>query len=165
VVQPGRVVVRQGQADGRDDVHVEVIRVGRDEGEDGDRRVRSIPPMPPMPPLTLHGQPLALPYAHADVGVSESLGSREFDGLRADGKRTTRTIPAGAIGNEKPIAIVSERWFSPELNVVVMSRTVDPRSGETLYRLTNLKRGEPPADWFRVPADYRVRGHSSSRSR
>src|SRR5262249_52265155 len=111
VVQPGRVVVRTGQSDGRDDVHVDVIRVGRDEGEDAAVRVRPIPPMPPMPPLTLHGQPLALPYAHADRGVTESLGSREFDGVRADGKRTTRTIPAGAIGNEKPIAIVSERWF------------------------------------------------------
>jgi hypothetical protein len=70
----------------------------------------------------------------------------------------TRTIPAGAIGNEKPIAIVSERWFSPELNIVVMSRDVDPRSGETFYRLTSVKRGEPPPELFKVPADYKVRG-------
>ena len=83
----------------------------------------------------------------------------------ADGKRTTRTIPAGTIGNEKPIAIVSERWFSPELNIVVMSLTVDPRSGETTYRLADIKRGEPPAEWFRVPADYTLRGQGSSRSR
>jgi hypothetical protein len=118
-----------------------------------------------MPPLTLHGHALALPYGHMDRGVTESLGSRDFDGVRADGKRTTHTIPAGAIGNEKPIAIVSERWFSPELNVVVMSRSVDPRSGETVYRLTDIKRGEPPAEWFRVPADYKVRSPGSSRSR
>ena len=164
-VQPGRVVVRKGQGDDRDDVHVEVIRVGRDEGEDSETRVRPLPPMPPMPPLTLQGHALALPYGRSDRGVTESLGNRDFDGVRADGKRTTRTIPAGAIGNEKPIAIVSERWFSPELNIVVMSRTVDPRSGETVYRLTDIKRGEPPAEWFRVPADYKVRSHGSSRSR
>ena len=65
---------------------------------------------------------------------------------------------AGAIGNEKPIAIVSERWFSPDLNVVVMSRNLDPRSGETVYRLTNVRRGEPSADLFKVPADYKLRG-------
>jgi hypothetical protein len=164
-VQPGRVVVRKGEGGDRDDVHVEVIRVGGGEGEDPETRVRPVPPMPPMPPLTLHGHALALPYGRMDRGVTESLGSREFDGVRADGKRTTRTIPSGAIGNEKPIAIVSERWFSPELNVVVMSRSVDPRSGETVYRLTDIKRGEPPAEWFRVPADYKVRSPGSSRSR
>jgi hypothetical protein len=166
-IQPGRVVVRKGHAEGGgDDIRVEVVRVGREE-EPGsaNARVRPLPPLPPMPPLTLQGHPLALPYGHADRGVTESLGSRDFDGVRADGKRTTRTIPAGAIGNEKPIAIVSERWFSPELNLVVMSRTSDPRSGETVYRLTDIKRDEPPVELFRVPADYKIRGEHGSRSR
>jgi hypothetical protein len=157
-VQPGRVVVRKGSQDGTEDVHVEVIRVGRDDEHDSaDMQGHSLP-MPPMPPLTMHGHPLGLPYGQADRPVTEALGSRDFDGVRADGKRTTRTIPAGAIGNEKPIAIVSERWFSPDLNIVVMSRNVDPRSGETVYRLTDLKRAEPSAELFKVPADYKVRG-------
>jgi hypothetical protein len=166
-IQPGRVVVRKGQADtDRGDIHVEVIRIGREE-EPGSAttRVHPLPPLPPMPPLTLQGHALALPYSHADRGSTESLGSRDFDGVRADGKRTTRTIPAGAIGNEKPIAIVSERWFSPELNVVVMSRVSDPRSGETVYRLTDIKRAEPPAELFRVPADYTIRGERGARTR
>jgi hypothetical protein len=106
----------------------------------------------------LRGHALALPDVPRDKGVTEVLGTRDFDGVKAEGKRTTHTIPAGAIGNEKPIAIVSERWFSPELNVVVLSRNADPRSGETVYRLTNVKRGEPPADLFKIPADYKVRG-------
>ncbi|TMG87338.1 MAG: hypothetical protein E6H78_01445 [Betaproteobacteria bacterium] len=155
-VQPGRVIVRKGERGGsRDDVHVEVIRIGHDEVTTPDVPVS---PMPPMPPLTMHGHPFPLPYGTRDKGVSEALGAREFDGIKAEGKRTTRTIPAGAIGNEKPIAIVSERWFSPELNIVVMSRDVDPRSGETVYRLTNVKRGEPPSELFKVPADYKLRG-------
>jgi len=156
-VQPGRVVVRSGKSDAGDgDVHVEVIRIA---GDDATRPPHApMPPMPPMPPLTMGGHPLVLPYVTADKGSTELLGTRDFDGVRADGKRTTRTIPAGAIGNEKPIAIVSERWFSPDLNVVVMSRNLDPRSGETVYRLTNIKRGEPSADLFKVPADYKLRG-------
>jgi len=153
-VQPGRVVVRKSGAD-ETDVQVEVIRiVGADEARRPDR---PMPPMPPIPPLTMGGHPLVLPYVSRDKGSTELLGTRDFDGVRADGKRTTRTIPAGAIGNEKPIAIVSERWFSPDLNVVVMTRNLDPRSGETVYRLTNIKRGEPSADLFRVPTDYKVR--------
>ena len=111
------------------------------------------------------GHPLVLPYVSADKGSTELLGSRDFDGVRADGKRTTRTIPAGAIGNEKPIAIVSERWFSPDLNVVVMTRNLDPRGGETVYRLTNIKRGEPSADLFKVPADYKLRSEERPSNR
>jgi hypothetical protein len=67
------------------------------------------------------------------------------------------TIPAGAIGNDKAIAIVSERWFSPELQVVVASTHHDPRFGETTYRLTGIVRGEPEKSLFEVPSDYTVR--------
>jgi hypothetical protein len=160
-VQPGRVIVRSshGGTDERD-VQVEVVRIVSDDSP-GAADV-AVAPLPPMPPLFLHGHALPLPERTAGKGVTETLGTRDFDGVKAEGKRTTRTIPAGAIGNEKPIAIVSERWFSPELNVVVLSRNLDPRSGETVYRLTNVKRGEPPADLFKVPADYKLRDEERS---
>ena len=58
----------------------------------------------------------------------------------------------------KPIVVTSERWFSPELHIVVFAKTSDPRAGETTYRLTNVKKGEPSAELFKVPADYRMRG-------
>jgi hypothetical protein len=66
------------------------------------------------------------------------------------------TIPAGQIGNELPIKMVSERWFSPELKVLVMSRQSDPRYGETSYRLTNITRGEPLPELFEIPSDFKV---------
>ena len=90
-------------------------------------------------------------------GTTTPLGSRDFDGVRADGKKTTWTIPAGRIGNKLPIEIVSERWHSPELNIVVFTRHADPRSGERTYRLENIKREEPSAELFKVPADYALR--------
>jgi hypothetical protein len=77
--------------------------------------------------------------------------------LQAEGTRITTTIPAGDIGNEQPIQIVDERWYSPELQVVVMTRHSDPRFGETTYRLTNIQRGEPSASLFQVPSDYTVK--------
>jgi hypothetical protein len=86
------------------------------------------------------------------------LGTKEFDGITADGTQTTHTIPAGEIGNEKPIVITSERWFSPEYNIVVYAKQSDPRTGDTIYRLANFKRGEPPADLFKVPSDYKAKG-------
>ena len=75
----------------------------------------------------------------------------------AEGTRTTRTISAGAIGNELPILVVTEYWRSPDLKILVLTRSADPRMGETTHRLVGIARGEPDASWFIVPADYTVR--------
>lgn len=88
---------------------------------------------------------------------SESLGEKTIEGVNAEGTRTVVTIAAGTIGNERPLEIVSERWYSPQLQAVVMSRHSDPRYGETTYRLTNIDRDEPDASLFTVPADFTVK--------
>jgi hypothetical protein len=88
---------------------------------------------------------------------TEKLEARSFDGVTAEGTRSTLTIPAGEIGNEMPIQIVDEHWYSPELQAVVMTRHSDPRSGETTYRLTNISRAEPAAALFQVPSDYTLK--------
>jgi hypothetical protein len=84
------------------------------------------------------------------------LAARRIEGLQAEGTRTTMTIPAHAIGNQSAIIIVSERWFSPDLQVVLLTRRSDPRFGETVYRLVNIVRVEPAAELFQVPTDYRI---------
>ena len=86
----------------------------------------------------------------------EDLGLQNIEGVMAAGSRTTTTIPAGQIGNDKDIRIVSEQWFSDELQVLVMTRHSDPRSGETVYRLRNILRAEPDQHLFTVPSDYTV---------
>jgi len=87
---------------------------------------------------------------------TESLGTQVIAGLLAEGTRTTQTIPAGQIGNSQPIAVVSERWYSPDLQVVLMSKRSDPRAGETVYQLTNISRGEPASSLFAAPAEFQV---------
>ena len=87
----------------------------------------------------------------------ESLGQRTVEGVEAEGTRITHTIAAGEIGNEQPINIVSESWYSPELQTIVMSRHSDPRVGETVYRLTNINRAEPARTLFEIPSDYTVK--------
>jgi hypothetical protein len=86
----------------------------------------------------------------------ESLGTQMMNGVSAEGTRITRTIAAGQIGNSKPIQIVFERWYSPDLQVVVKSTRTDPRFGTTTYTLTNVQRAEPAAALFTVPSDYTV---------
>jgi hypothetical protein len=87
---------------------------------------------------------------------SESLGSRAIEGVTCEGTRAVTKIEAGAIGNDRPIEITNERWYSPELQAVVMTRRNDPRTGEEIFKLTNVMRVEPPADLFQVPPTYQL---------
>ncbi len=89
-------------------------------------------------------------------GKTEALGKKSIEGVEAEGTRSTITIPAGQIGNDRPIVIVSERWYSPVLQAVVLSKHNDPRVGENVYRLTNINRAEPVKSLFELPADYKV---------
>lgn len=87
---------------------------------------------------------------------TESLGKQVIEGVEAEGVRSVITIPEGRIGNDLPIEIISERWDSPELQTVILSKHNDPRFGETVYRLTNISRAEPAQTLFEVPADYKI---------
>jgi hypothetical protein len=96
---------------------------------------------------------------------TESLGKQVIEGVEAEGTRSVITIPAGMHGNDQAVEVVSERWYSPELQTVVMSKHSDPRMGEHVYRLTNIKRDEPAHTLFEVPADYQVQEGGFGRGR
>ena len=111
------------------------------------------------PPMAGEGAGFRMEYHNSEdrKAKTEALGKQNVEGVEAEGTRTTLTIPAGEIGNERAIEVVSERWYSPQLQTVVMTRHSDPRFGETVYRLTNIDRSEPPANLFEVPADYTLK--------
>ena len=88
--------------------------------------------------------------------TKENLGDQTINGIHATGTRMTTTIPAGKMGNEKPIVVTSERWYSPELQATVMTKHNDPWSGELKTEFTNVNTGEPDASLFTVPSDYKV---------
>lgn len=151
----------EAKGDGQRQVDIQVLRL-----QPGDAPPAPTPPLPGAPyAWTLPAPPPAIQWqaqraAPRGPGVVNALGSKDIEGVRANGERTSWTIEAGKIGNEKPIQIVREVWTSPELLLTVLSRDADPRSGETVYRLANLKRGEPDAALMKVPADYAQRsGH------
>ena len=87
---------------------------------------------------------------------TESLGHQTIEGVQTEGTRTTVTIAAGQLGNEQPIQIVTETWYSADLQMAILSRRTDPRSGETVTRYANMSRTEPAHALFEVPADYKV---------
>jgi hypothetical protein len=86
----------------------------------------------------------------------EALGTRDIDGIAAIGKKTTTTIPAGFMGNDRPLEVTDEQWEAVDLKVLLLTRYHDPRTGDVEYRLSKITRAEPPADLFAVPAGYRI---------
>ncbi len=167
-----RVVVRSvdeketGDGTRREEIRVQVVRAG-------DREITvPLAPIPPMPPVA--GAPLPpvppLPpmpgmqtmrfesTARLGKGVTTQMGAKEFDGVRAEGRSTVWTIPAGEIGNRSPIQVTSESWYSPDLKLTVYSRYHDPRTGESIYRLANIRRAEPARALFTIPEDYDAKG-------
>jgi hypothetical protein len=119
---------------------------------DGAKMVRQVKIAPPAEGAKMAR--LVKPEISIGAKKSESLGKQIIEGIEAEGTRSTTTIPAGEIGNRLAIEIVDERWYSPELQTLMMSKHHDPRSGDTIYRLTNMNRGEPDRSLFEVPLDY-----------
>jgi hypothetical protein len=93
----------------------------------------------------------------ASKAETKDLGTREFSGVKATGVQRSYEIPAGEIGNRNPIVVSTETWTSPDLQAVVYQKRSDPRSGEFVFRVENLKREEPAAALFTVPSDYTVK--------
>lgn len=164
-VQAQRIRIEEGDvANGRQ------IVVRRVEEKAGDRRetVRVIE----VPPIAagaggLDPQALAArigPLAAGAAGdarwsakaSTRELGTREFDGVKAEGKVRSYEIPAGEVGNRAPITVADESWYAPELQVTVYAKHSDPRSGDYVYRLEDIRRAEPDSALFTVPADYKV---------
>lgn len=143
---PEAVVVAPG-GEGRE---VRVIRIETPTG--------ALPPMSPiaipmavtmrMEPLTIGGQNVQ----------TDTLPAREIEGLKVTGARSSWTIPAGKIGNEKPIVTSREVWTSPDLKLTVSSVSKDPRSGDQSYQLRHIRRAEPDAALMRVPAEFQKTG-------
>jgi hypothetical protein len=105
---------------------------------------------------------LAMPALEPDNATATDLGTQTVEGVIAKGTKITRTIPAGELGNDLPIVITSETWISPDLKVIVMSKSNDPRIGETTYKLANLSRTEPDRSLFQIPADYTVKEETNA---
>ncbi len=111
------------------------------------------PQQQPKPPVTVQPPP---PQELRTQSKTDDLGTQMIDGVWAHGTRTTTTIPVNAQGNDRPLVMVFENWFSEELKVQLLSKRSDPRGGETTERVTNIDRSEPDPSLFRPPADYTI---------
>jgi hypothetical protein len=87
---------------------------------------------------------------------TKQLGAQVITGFIADGTRTTLTIPAGQVGNQNPLAIVLERWYSRDIEATVLAKQSDPRIGASSYQLISVQQIAPPATLFQIPSGYTI---------
>ena len=145
-----------------------VKRIEREADGEARRRIREdvrirvnkdLVDMPRMAGLDRIGPAIAGAFGDMKWAAKSSvkdLGTREIEGVKAQGKMKSYEIPAGEIGNRNPLVVASESWYSPELQVTLMTKRSDPRTGERIWRMANIKRDEPAAALFAVPSDYTV---------
>ncbi len=137
---------------------MDVARVPSHAGTAGAMAGVAVASMPAMP---ISG--LRIARNPGQDGPGEDLGEKNFEGVIAKGTKHVMKIAAGAIGNERELQVITETWFSDQLKEPVYTRHSDPRFGETITKLTNIKLGEPPASLFDVPADYKIESMSNMR--
>ncbi len=93
----------------------------------------------------------------AGVTVTESpLGVRQLEGLAAEGRRLTYTVPAQTFQNDQPFQIIEDRWESRELKLLLYADSFSPQTGTIQYRLTNIQRSSPSPDLFQIPPEFNV---------
>lgn len=88
--------------------------------------------------------------------VTEKLGSKMIAGIATEGTRHTRTIPAGQMGNDRPIEMVDEEWVSRSAGITLLRVSDNPMMGRQTVEVTSITMGEPDPKLFAPPADYKV---------
>jgi len=87
---------------------------------------------------------------------SENIGTDTIEGIPVRGVRVSQTYKPGVLGNDRPLTVVTESWYSEELKINLLTKRTDPRFGVQTVRVTELARQEPDASLFTIPADYKL---------
>jgi hypothetical protein len=86
--------------------------------------------------------------------VRDSLGEHSIGDLNAIGTRETITVSPGTFGNDRPLTLTREFWYSPDLKTNLAVTRSDPRLGTFDIHLDVQSRNEPSPDIFAIPAGY-----------
>lgn len=103
--------------------------------------------------------PTALPPAGVSPnGTSaltrDALGTQTIGGVETIGTRELQTLsPAGV---DRPMSIVKEFWYSPQLGINIVTTRTDPRSGREVFTVTDIQSSDPDPALFALPKDARV---------
>lgn len=87
----------------------------------------------------------------------EDLGRKYIANIEVLGSRQITTInPGGSNGYQQPEPTIKEFWYSPQLDVNLITRRFEPRGGVENFTLENIRLSEPDPKLFALPADYKI---------
>jgi hypothetical protein len=89
-------------------------------------------------------------HQHEDLGLSNS------NGVDTTGYRETTTLNPGVVGNDQPMVITREFWYSSRFGINLISKVDDPQSGKQSFAATELITSEPDPKFFALPDGYKV---------
>jgi len=84
------------------------------------------------------------------------LGVEVMEGMKLRHGRETCSYPAGFVGHKDAYTVVTDYWYSEELQSFVLVKQLDPSNGVQTLTLSNIHRENPDASLFRFPRDYKV---------
>ena len=113
----------------------------------------------PSDELSAATQRAPMPSGETQHGQTkvEDLGTRNIAGVETVGRRETRVIAQGEMGNDQEVTSVNETWHSQELGMNLLSIRSGPIVGKQTFTITELSSGDPDAHLFELPAGYEVR--------
>jgi len=88
--------------------------------------------------------------------VRDSLGEHPIGDLNTIGTRETITVSPGTYGNDRPLTLTREFWYSPDLKTNLVVTRSGPRLGTFDIHLDVQSRDEPSPDIFAIPAGYTI---------
>jgi TonB family protein len=86
----------------------------------------------------------------------ENIDADIIEGIPVHGTRVSQTYKAGTLGNDRPLTIITEYWYSEELKINLLTKRTDPRFGVQTVHVTELTRQEPDPSLFAISSDYKV---------
>jgi|SRR5277367_23038 len=101
-------------------------------------------------------QAATAPGAGKPETTREEIGTDTMEGLAVKGVRVTQIYATGTLGNDRPLTVVTENWYSAELRINLLTKRTDPRHGVQTVRVTELKRDEPDAVLFAIGNEYKI---------
>lgn len=86
----------------------------------------------------------------------QDLGRQSISGIETVGTRETVVIEAGKIGNDSPLEVQREYWYSPQLEVNLLIKLQDPRIGIQNFEMSDISLAEPDAKLFKVSEKMKI---------
>jgi hypothetical protein len=113
------------------------------------RKTASVMTFPGKGPIRTHGDP-------NDTNIErQSLPGRTIHGIYSEGTRVTFLVPHND-GRATEVGCVEESWVSPEMKIVVLTKSGGTCSDGGITEIRGINRNEPDPALFEIPKDYKV---------